>query len=197
MIALGKHLEISWRDDPIRLTFMFARYKHVARLLTGKQRVLEVGCGDGFCTDIVRQFVGEVIGIDINASDLPVDDSRYVSHDITTEPLMFYMGTPFDAAYSLDCLEHVAPELTDTFISNTIANVNGPLIIGMPSKESQIYASPRSKAEHVNCMSSEELRAVMLRHFRDVFMLTMHDETLGTSYGKMAHYLLAIGSCKK
>jgi len=192
-VTLGRHLSISWQDDPIRLTFMFARYKHVARLLKGKRRVLEVGCGDGFCTGIVRQFCDEVYGIDINGNDLPKDDTRYQRHDITQRPFAYGV---FDAAYSLDCLEHIKPELTDTVIRNIMANVNGPLIIGMPSLESQTYASPRAKAEHVNCMTQEQLRATMLRHFKNVFMLGVQDETLTTGYGPMCQYHLAIGADK-
>lgn len=192
MIALGKHLEMSWRDDPIRLTFMFARYKHVARLLNGKNRVLEIGCGDGFCTNIVRQFCGQVIGIDL-VND-PEWGYGHTKHDITAGP--YPTNTPFDAAYSLDCLEHIAPQHTDAVIGNIMACVDGPLIIGMPSRESQIYASPRAKDGHVNCMSSTELRACMLRHFRTVFMFGIQDETLTTGYGPMCHYLLAIGSDK-
>ncbi len=190
MTQLGHHLEMSWRDDPKRLAFMFARYKFVAKMFHGKQRVLEIGCGDGFCTEIVRREVGEVVAFDKNAEDLPVGG---MCHDITKSA---YPGT-FDAAYSLDCLEHIAPELTDIYFQNILVTLDGPLIIGMPSLESQPYASPRSKAEHVNCMTHDQLRATMLSYFEDVFMFGMNDETLHTGFGPMCNYLLAIGSRKR
>ena len=64
-------------------------------------------------------------------------------------------------------------------------------IVGTPSLESQVYASEISKLEHVNCKTKEGLRLVMKRHFREVFMFGMNDETLHT--GTMPAYLFALG----
>ena len=36
----------AWDDDPKRLAFTFSRYKFVAKMMSGKQRVLEIGCAD-------------------------------------------------------------------------------------------------------------------------------------------------------
>ena len=54
----------------------------------------------------------------------------------------------FDGIYSLDVLEHIQPSDEDRFIKNTLNSLklNGSLIIGMPSIESQKYASAPSKA---------------------------------------------------
>ena len=187
-VILGKHLAMGWRDDPKRLAFTFARYKFVAKMLQRKQNVLEVGCGDGFATQIVGQSVGRVIGISIDSHELP-DSPDFICHDILEGPL----GMVFDAAYSLDCLEHIKPEFTGMFLENIKHCCKGPVIIGMPSLESQVYASPRSKAGHVNCRSYDDLRLVMKKHFKEVFMFGMNDETLHTGYGPMCHYLIAIG----
>ena len=43
-----------WRDDPKRLVFSLARYKFTAKMLSGFGSVVEVGCGDGFGSRIVR-----------------------------------------------------------------------------------------------------------------------------------------------
>ena len=65
---------------------------------------------------------------------------------------------PFDAIYSLDVLEHIHPEKEDLFISNCVKSLkkDGVLIFGMPSFESQLYASPESKEGHVNCKSGND-----------------------------------------
>ena len=54
---------------------------------------------------------------------------------------------PFDGVYPLDVLEHIRPEDEDVFIRNMIAPLteHGVLILGMPSIESQAYASRLSK----------------------------------------------------
>jgi SAM-dependent methyltransferase len=185
-VELGNHFSVSWRDDPKRLVFMLARYKFAAKMLHGKRRVLEIGCGDGFGSQIVRQTVPEVIGIDRDPVSLP--QGPFYAHDILNSPF----SSGFDGAYSLDCLEHIDPELTDTFFRNIKQSVRGPLIIGTPSLESQVYATPRSRAEHVNCMTENQLRSVCLDHYQNVFMFGMNDEALTTGFGPMCHYRIAI-----
>ena len=44
----------AWRDDPRRLLFVLARYKFVAKMLSGRRHVLEVGCADAFGTRVVQ-----------------------------------------------------------------------------------------------------------------------------------------------
>lgn len=193
-LELGPHLSMGWRDDPKRLAFTFARYKFVAKMLNGKHSVLEIGCGDGFATRIVAQSVRSVVGISIDAHELPQDSEnmRFLLHDILSDKRIAN-GAVFDGAYSLDCLEHIRPDDTDRFIRAVKACTKGPFIVGMPSLESQQYASPRSKAGHINCMTQDQLRDKMREHFSEVFMFGMNDEVLHTGFGPMCQYLLAIG----
>ncbi|MBT5878580.1 MAG: SAM-dependent methyltransferase, partial [Rhodospirillaceae bacterium] len=44
-----------WRDDPRRMAILLSRYKFVAKMLSGKRRVVEVGCGDAFGSRVVLQ----------------------------------------------------------------------------------------------------------------------------------------------
>ena len=74
---------------------------------------------------------------------------------------------------------------------------DGVLIVGMPSLESQKYASPQSKAGHVNCQSGDELRVTMENYFSNCFLFSMNDEVVHTGYNKMAHYLIAVCTCPK
>jgi hypothetical protein len=73
----------------------------------------------------------------------------------------------------------------------------GTLIIGMPSLESQPYASKLSKEGHVNCKSQPVLKETMQRHFHNVYMFCMNDEVLHVGYHKMAQYVLAVCCSKK
>ena len=54
---LGLMNNAVWAGDPRRLVFTLARYKFVAKMFEGKGSVLEVGCGDGFGSRIVKQSV--------------------------------------------------------------------------------------------------------------------------------------------
>lgn len=185
----------AYEDDPKRLCFTLARYKHVAKMLHGCARVLEVGCADGFGTRIVRQHVGSLVAID--ADERSIHEAQIASSsrwpvefragDICDPDVI--SGETFDAVYSLDVLEHISP---DTAFLRAMAGAAPIAVIGTPSAESQLYASRLSRLGHVNCYSGDDLRRRLLEFWPRVFLFTMHDEILGTSYYPMAHYLLAL-----
>lgn len=192
-----------WHDDPKRLAFTLARYKFVAKMLKGRERVLEVGCGDAFGSRLVRQDVKSLLATDFDP--LFIEDARQrmsppwdfevATHDILAGPV----PGQFDAAYTLDVLEHIPATHEDIFLDNIKASLteHGTCIVGMPSLESQSYASPASRAGHINCMTGEHFRQVMERHFHNVFIFSMNDEVVHTGFLPMAHYLLAIACSKR
>jgi hypothetical protein len=71
-------------------------------------------------------------------------------------------------------------------------NDHGTLILGMPSLQSQPYASPLSKAGHVNCKDASDFRALMMEYFHHVFVFSMNDEVVHTGFSPMANYLIAV-----
>jgi len=200
---LGIVTAYNWYADPKRLTFTFARYKFVAKMLEGRENVLECGCGDGFATRIVAQSVKKTTGIDFDPEFIADARERaivdwpitFAEHDLLDSP---YQGS-YDGVYALDVLEHIAPEHEDCFIGNMLASLTpqGVVIIGMPSLPSQEYASPLSKEGHQNCKTGPGLRETMERHFHNVFIFSMNDEVVHTGYHMMAHYLFALCCGKK
>jgi cyclopropane fatty-acyl-phospholipid synthase-like methyltransferase len=192
-----------WRDDPRRLAFVLARYKFVAKMLSGKKTALEIGCADAFGTRIVRQEVGHVTATDFDPIFIEnakaISDPRwpidFAVHDMLANP---YAGI-FDAAYALDVIEHIQPQDEFVFTSHAVESLSphGVLIFGCPSIHSQPYASPPSKEGHVNCKDAQSLRYLMEHFFHNVFLFSMNDEVVHTGFSPMAHYLIAIGSHRK
>jgi 2-polyprenyl-3-methyl-5-hydroxy-6-metoxy-1,4-benzoquinol methylase len=195
---LGLRANAAWHADPRRLGIVLARYKFVAKMLSGKRRVLEVGCGDGWASRVVRQEVESLVGIDFDP--VFIEDARagmdprwafeVRAHDMLAAPV----DGPFDAAYALDVLEHVPARDEDRFIANITASLAAPgvAIFGLPSLESQPHASPLSKEGHVNCKSAPDLKQLMLQHFHEVFIFSMNDEVVHTGFYALAHYLFAL-----
>ncbi len=195
---LGLMCQGTWELDPRRLAIMLSRYKFVSKMLSGHQRTVEIGCGDAFGSRIVQQEVAHLTVVDIEEKFIADIERRQSSrwplqavlHDMLKSPL----ATQFDSAYSLDVLEHIPPAQEDLFLSHIKASLaeKGVVIIGMPSLESQQYASPASKAGHINCKSGKDLKALCEKHFSHVFLFSMNDEVVHTGYYPMAHYLLAL-----
>ena len=192
-----------WHEDPRRLVFTLSRYKFVSKMLSGKRAVLEVGCGDAFASRIVKQEVEALTVIDFDPvfiADIeeradPAWPIKAAVHDILKGP---YDGS-FDGIYTLDVLEHIAPEDEERFLRNVLASLKpgGAFIAGMPSLESQAHASPQSRQGHVNCKTGKELKRMLERHFGNVFLFSMNDEVVHTGFLPTANYLLAVACRKK
>jgi hypothetical protein len=198
LASLGLMTNQVWYDDPRRLTFLLARYKFVAKMLSGCSNVGEVGCGDAFGTRVVLQEVPDVTVYDFDP--VFIDDIRERQderwplkaevHDIVAKPL----PRRHEAVFCLDVLEHIAPKNEHVFLTNLCQSLSpkGLLMVGTPSLESQPYASPPSKVGHINCKSSKELKALLEKYFTHVFMFSMNDEVVHTGFSSMAHYLFAL-----
>lgn len=196
--TLGLSTNQAYLQDPKTLVFRSACYKFVAHMLRGKQRVLEVGCGDAFMSRIVQQEVGNLIAVDFDpvlindALERTIDpwpiDLRV--HDFLDGPIL----EEFDAAYSLDVLEHIQPTEAPRFVENVCRSLarGGVAVFGMPSIESQAYASWGSRIGHVNCMSGADSVAFLSGFFEQVFLFSANDEVVHTGFSKMAHYLICL-----
>jgi 2-polyprenyl-3-methyl-5-hydroxy-6-metoxy-1,4-benzoquinol methylase len=202
-VELGLMASHLWRTDPRHLAFTLARYKHVAKLLHGKKNALEIGCGDGFASGIVQQEVPQVHGLDFDPHFVECANKTW-KHN---EALHFFVEDmlndsiqpqrQYQAIYSLDVIEHINPAQEDLFLKNTLKFLqpSGVAIFGSPTIESQVYASKWSKEGHVNCKSGYDLKTLLEKHFKQVFLFGMNDETLHTGYSKMSHYNLMLAIC--
>ncbi len=203
LAPLGLMASYTWQHDPRHLVFLLSRYKFIAKMLTGRQPVLEVGCADAFGTRLVIQEVERLTAVDFDA--VFIEDAKQRTdpkwpfdchvHDMLEGPV----SGSFDGAYALDVIEHIEESKEDRFVGNIVNSLteHGVLLIGTPSLESQAHASPPSKAGHVNCKTADSLRLLMSRFFENVFVFSMNDEMVHTGYAPMAHYLIALCCSKR
>ena len=200
---LGLLSNQTWHDDPWHLLFILARYKFVSKMLSGKKRVLEIGCGDSLGTRVVLQEVEQVCAVDFDPVLVKDAQDRmderwkvdYRVHDIVAGPV----DGQFDAAYAIDVIEHIPSEDETQFMAHIVQSLDEPgvLVIGTPSLRSQVYASDDSKLGHVNCKDHLELKELMLEYFHNAFIFSMNDEVIHTGFYPMAHYLFALCTGKK
>lgn len=194
----GLMVNQSWQQDPKRFLFTLARYKFVSKMFQGLERVLEIGCADAFGTRLVQQTVRHVTATDFDPifvenvkqrmnSDWKMD---VFEHDILKEATK----DTYEGVFCLDVLEHIDKNKEEVFMKNVLESLekNGVFIVGMPSLESQAYASPQSLAGHVNCKNGDELRFFMKKYFNNVFIFSMNDEVLHTGFLPMSQYIFAL-----
>ena len=201
--ALGLMTNQVWHDDPKRLVFVLSRYKFVAKMLSGVESALEVGCADAWGSRIVQQEVGSLTVSDFDPVFIEDVENRMeddwkmdtLVHDMLVGPV----EKKFDAAYLVDVIEHIEEKDEERFVGNIVGSLNerGVCIVGTPSIESQAYASPPSKAGHVNCKNGPGLKGLMQKFFHNVFLFSMNDEVIHTGFHPMAHYLWTVCANRK
>lgn len=201
--SLGLMSGYMWHDDPRHLLFLLSRYKFVAKMLSGRRHVLEVGCADAFGTRVVLQEVEKVTAVDFDPAFVAdanrrMDDHwrfKCLVHDLSRQPV----PGKFDGAYALDVLEHIPRAQERNFLDHIAQSLtkNSALIIGSPSLQSQAYASEASRRGHVNCKTAPDLKKLLQEFFHNVFVFSMNDEVVHTGYHPMAQYLMALACGKK
>ncbi|MBI3251583.1 MAG: class I SAM-dependent methyltransferase [Candidatus Andersenbacteria bacterium] len=187
---MGLTTSYFWRHDPKHLLFTLGRYKFVAKMMIGKKRVAEVGCGDAFGARLLASQATEVDGYDFDP--VFIDDAARVNadvqgitfavHDILKKPL----PKKYEAVYALDVIEHIPLKQETPFMKHVLKSLlpKGMLILGTPNLTAQPYASAPSKEGHVNCKTHDELRAFMAAYFSTVLLFSMNDEVVHTGFVK-------------
>src|SRR5436190_2013538 len=110
-ISLGPYTSHSLRTDPKHLCFVLSRYKFCAKLLQGKERVLEIGCGDGIGAPIMASSVGYLYAVDWDQNIIEDNQRRadflsnctFLHFNIVDRPF----GEIVNAIYMLDVIEHI------------------------------------------------------------------------------------------
>jgi hypothetical protein len=213
---LGRNTTRILYEDPKMLLFILSRHKFVSRVLNGAHATLEIGCQEGFGSLLVKQSTQHLVGIDFYAPYIKSCKERidlsglsFMCHDMLAGPVKFKGSLhgvteskvggddehEFDAAFALDVLEHIDKSEEDLFLENVCLSLrdSATFVCGMPSLESQTYASEASLKGHVNCKTGPELRTLLRRHFDCVLMFSMNDEVLHTGFFPMSSYLFAVG----
>lgn len=195
-LSLGPYFTYIARKSPRRLLHLLSYYKFAAKMIGNGKRVLEIGCSEGFGTVLLAEHAASVLGVDLDADAIGVANAtvasstlRFAVGDVLTQTL----GT-FDAAVTLDVIEHIYPQHEDEFVARIVTSLepHGMLVIGTPNITSDQYASPVTRRGHVNLFSAERLRELGLRHFHNVFMFAANDEMVHTGFAPLAHYLIAL-----
>ena len=199
----GLDSNFKWHNDPRQFFISLSRYKFVAKMLQKKKNVLEIGCGDGFNSRIVKQEVqnleitdnGKILKKYAKITNSKKWKTTFFEHDFVKNKL----NKNYDAIYFLDVLEHIPKNKEKKFIKNILHSLdkNGVLIVGIPSLEFQKYSRPKSYSGHINCKTSDGLRKLLYLYFHNVFIYSMNDECVHTGFEKMACYLIAICTNKK
>jgi 2-polyprenyl-3-methyl-5-hydroxy-6-metoxy-1,4-benzoquinol methylase len=197
--TVGPQLSYAIRERPDRLALMYARYWVASHLIGSARTVLEVGCSEGSGAGLLGQGRDRYLGIDTDKAAIGVANSTapglraaFLVADVAIWDTRF---RDFDAAVSLDVIEHIPQEQEEAFLGGIAEALvpSGVCVIGTPSADMEHLASPPSRVGHVNLYTADRLQALMERHFRAVIMAGMQDTSVHFGHPAARHYHLAVG----
>ncbi len=198
-ITLGPRASYAMMNDPRRMAIVLSRYKFCAKMLSAKDRILDIGCGDGFGAPIVAQICDYWNGIDIDTKLIEGNKKRLSTlSKLNFEEMDITASSPsekFDGAYSLDVIEHISLEEEVKYFQNICSSLKDDAIciIGTPNITSDKYASKPGHSPHINLKDEASFRESMNKYFKNVLIFSMNDEVVHTGFTPMAHYLFAVG----
>ena len=197
-IEIGPYFGHQIRNSPRHLLFTLSRYKFAARMLpqNQKSRVLEIGCSEGVGTQVLAEIGNTITAIDEDMHAIAQAQKTFDKPNIKFISGNFIgrdLGT-FDAAVTLDVIEHIDQKEEDAFIQTIKNNLTpeGICIVGTPNDTATQYASKASQIGHINMFTAERLNTLLQKHFTHVFMFGMNDEIVHTGFYSMCHYLMAV-----
>jgi 2-polyprenyl-3-methyl-5-hydroxy-6-metoxy-1,4-benzoquinol methylase len=188
--------------DPKHMGFMLARYKFAAKMMRKCASILEVGAGEGVGTLIlVRDTIAQVTATDFDPVQIRYAQEQVAPHGrgrLAFQVLDMVGGEApaggFEGLLCLDVIEHIHPEEERAFLEHCAGALQpgGVALFGTPNIATDAFASPPSRAGHINLFDEERLAATLERHFSRVFLFSMNDEMVHTGFARMAHYFLAL-----
>lgn len=190
---------ISFRESPLDFFILLARYKFAARLLKKKDHVLDAGCGHGHGSVFLSHFASRVTGADADqelVANNAAENHKTANLDFTCLNLLDIADhtTTYDVVVSMDVIEHFSKDKTDIVAQNYahLTKDSGFAIIGTPNIASQPFASQRRRMSHIHEFGPDDFEALLSKYFKNVFLFSMTDELVSTSFNKMAWYFIAV-----
>lgn len=195
-VLLGRYLSYHFTNTPRRILYSMSYYKFAAKIIGSDKRVLDIGCGEGLGTWLLKTECGYAKGIDMDkdAIDIAKENWQDSEIDFVASDFLSVKEEQYDAIAAFDLIEHILVENIPNFFKKVISCLthDGVAVIGTPNITSHQYASDITKKGHVNIYSSERLEKEMMQYFSHVFMFGANDEVVHTGFLPMAHYLIAV-----
>lgn len=100
-----------WMREGLSREVTLCRFTFVKNCLDSSQRVLDIGCGDGFLTKLLSNHVSEVVGVDVSISGLRFAKLKCKNNKIhivlaSATALPFKKGF-FNAVTMFEVIEHL------------------------------------------------------------------------------------------
>lgn len=152
-------------DNPITET-MFYRYLLALHWCRDKD-VLDIACGCGYGSNILRTFAKSVTGVDIDKATLKIAKQRYPHIDFVCANVMdFKLNKQFDVVVSIETFEHMPRHEIDAYLQRLLRHCKegGTIFITTPQSDKRCWIYKKNES-HLYEYSSSEFQEIILRNY--------------------------------
>jgi ubiquinone/menaquinone biosynthesis C-methylase UbiE len=152
----------------------FTAYKHAKTFAEGRS-VLEIGCGTGYGSNYLKQFVSDITAIDVSRKCTTYCHIKYKKRELN-----FIQASGLDiplkdnsvgAAVSFQVIEHIEPEKVRKYLSEIkrVLKNEGVFIVSTPNKKLRLlpFQKPRNP-EHKKEYNYMEFKKTLSNVFENV-----------------------------
>ena len=156
----------------IYLRHLFA-YELSKDIIAKNSFVLEVGCGEGYGTNLLSQHVGKIIGLDIDKNTITHASKKSCSENCVFEMYdgvrIPYNDHTFDAVVSFQVIEHLQNDINYVSEVYRALKRGGIFILTTPNRTFRLKPGQKPWNKfHVREYYPHELENVLRSHFSDV-----------------------------
>jgi spore coat polysaccharide biosynthesis protein SpsF (cytidylyltransferase family)/2-polyprenyl-3-methyl-5-hydroxy-6-metoxy-1,4-benzoquinol methylase len=154
---------------------LFESYEFACNQFGRSDHVVDIACGDGYGCRIMAPKVGQVLGVDINqpliAANRQNNRVENIHYDVGDCFALKLADGAVTGAAAMELIEHLPVDRVDRFVGEVrrIIRPGGSFICSTPQNSNgDIPVVPW----HVKEYSLAELRAILVRHFSSVRILS-------------------------
>ena len=157
------------------LRHLFA-YEEVARRLPPETLVLDIGCGEGYGTDLLARRVQRAEGIDVDAAAIDHAEQTYgrdtCHYQVYDGVCIPFPAGAFDAAVTCQVIEHVVDDTGFISDASRVLRSGGLFIVTTPNRLLRLAPGQRPwNRYHVREYAPDELHELLAPHFAAVELL--------------------------
>ena len=156
-----------------------AVYEYATQFIRA-QRVLDVGCGEGYGSHLLAQHAKEVIALDKDKKTIQQAQRRYTQSTLSfriqdISEISLISASSFDVVCCFHVIEHLkAPRQFLTEVRKCLAYPSGVLLISTPNRDSPFRRSTGLEwPYHEREYTADEFRELLLTQFEDVMLYTL------------------------
>ncbi len=178
-------------DSQDNLMFHLARYKFVTRLIKPTDRVIEVGCGNGYGSRFLAGYAREVIAVDAERDVIDYAKAHYSKENLTYDYDIGERGG-FDVVVNMEVIEHMDVDDGRKLLATIkgLLNPGGVAFISTPRKIPN--PSENRKKYHIHEYHYEEYREILEETFSRALIFTQVDEIISTHHPDCAWNFVAV-----